>query len=105
MREIRVPYDNEIVLRVPAGEAASEPLLSVVIPAMDEAAVVGEFLDWCRVGIDKARIAAEIIIVDSSSDRTGTSLLPGAHACSGRPGAGSDRPISTRFPSCAAGTC
>jgi glycosyltransferase involved in cell wall biosynthesis len=75
MREIRVPYDNEIVLRVPAGETASEPLLSVVIPAMDEEAVVGEFLDWCRVGINKARIAAEIIIIDSSSDRTGEIAL------------------------------
>jgi hypothetical protein len=73
--EIRVPYDNEIVLRVPAGEAVSEPLLSVVIPAMDEEAVVGEFLDWCRVGIENARIAAEIIIVDSSSDRTGEIAL------------------------------
>ncbi len=71
MREIRVPYDNQIVLRVLDGEAASEPLLSLVIPAMDEAAVVGEFLDWCRVGIDKARIAAEIVIVDSSIYRTG----------------------------------
>jgi len=74
-REIRVPYDDEIVLRVPAGEAASEPLLSIVIPALDEAAVIGEFLGWCREGIAKAGIAAEIIIVDSSSDRTGEIAL------------------------------
>jgi hypothetical protein len=56
IREIRVPYDTEIVLRVPDGEAPCVPLLSMVIPAMDEEAVVGEFLDWCRVGIDRARI-------------------------------------------------
>jgi hypothetical protein len=56
VRDIRVPYDVEIVLRVPAVEAASEPLLSIVIPAMDEEAVIGEFLDWCREGIAKAGI-------------------------------------------------
>jgi hypothetical protein len=83
LREIRVPYDNEILLRVPAGEAAAEPLLSIVIPAMDEEAVIGEFLGWCREGIANAGIAAEIIIVDSSSDRTGEiALAEGARVLS-----------------------
>lgn len=75
VHEIRVPYDSDIVLRVPAVEAASEPRLSIVIPAMDEEAVIGEFLDWCSEGIDGAGIFAEIIIVDSSSDRTGDIAL------------------------------
>jgi hypothetical protein len=105
IREIRVPYDSEIVLCVPAVEAASEPLLSIVIPAMDEEAVIGEFLDWCREGIDEVGIAAEIIIVDSSSDRTGDTPLPRMHASSGHPIADSGAPISTRFPSYAAGMC
>jgi glycosyltransferase involved in cell wall biosynthesis len=42
---------------------------------MDEEAVIGEFLDWCHQGIDEAGIAAEIIIIDSSSDRTGDIAL------------------------------
>ncbi len=65
MREIRVPYDNEIVLRAPAGEEASEPLLSIVIPAMDEEDVIGEFLDWCRTQLAQTRARTRVYRRDS----------------------------------------
>ena len=37
--------------------------------------MIGEFLDWCNEGIERAGVAADILIVDSSSDRTGEIAL------------------------------
>lgn len=47
-----------------------DPELSIVIPALDEEITIGQFVDWCQQGIEAAGIVAEILIVDSSSDRT-----------------------------------
>ena len=47
-----------------------EPLLSIVIPALNEEITIGQFIDWCHTGIAKAAIKAEILIIDSSRDRT-----------------------------------
>jgi hypothetical protein len=46
------------------------PLLSIVIPALNEEITIGHFIDWCHAGIAAAGIKAEIVIVDSSTDRT-----------------------------------
>jgi glycosyltransferase involved in cell wall biosynthesis len=46
------------------------PVLSIVIPALNEELVVGTFMDWCREGLEKAGISGEVIIIDSSTDRT-----------------------------------
>ena len=64
----------EVVLVVPQGDVA-DPQISIVIPALDEERVIGEFLDWCTEGIEKAGVTAEILIVDSSTDRTGEIAL------------------------------
>lgn len=45
-------------------------MLSIVVPALNEEGVVGTFMDWCHEGLAKAGIAGEIVIVDSSTDRT-----------------------------------
>ncbi len=45
-------------------------LLSIVIPALNENLTIETFVDWCHEGIAKANIAAEILIIDSSSDDT-----------------------------------
>jgi glycosyltransferase involved in cell wall biosynthesis len=66
--------DAEIVLVVPPDDI-TDPQVSIVIPALDEEGVIGEFLDWCNEGIEKAGVAAEILIIDSSSDRTGEIAL------------------------------
>ncbi|MDP6786187.1 MAG: glycosyltransferase family 2 protein [Rhodospirillales bacterium] len=66
--------DDETVLVVPPDDV-TEPQVSIVIPALDEERVIGAFLDWCNEGIEKAGVAAEILIVDSSSDRTGEIAL------------------------------
>lgn len=47
-----------------------EILLSIVIPALNERLTIETFVDWCHEGISKANIAAEILIIDSSSDNT-----------------------------------
>ena len=64
-----LPWDDEAVLLIPPGDVA-DPEISIVIPAFDEEPVIGEFMDWCREGIEKAGVSAEILIVDSSSDLT-----------------------------------
>ncbi len=63
------PTGPDQALLLPADDEPA-PVLSIVIPAMNEEAVIGEFMDWCHEGIAKTGVAAEILIIDSSSDRT-----------------------------------
>ena len=67
--ESEVRLDPETRLLVPKNDVA-RPELSIVIPALDEEITVGEFVDWCRQGLDAAGVAGEVLIVDSSTDRT-----------------------------------
>jgi glycosyltransferase involved in cell wall biosynthesis len=46
------------------------PLVSIVVPAMNEELTIGDFVDACQEGLRKAKVQGEILIVDSSSDRT-----------------------------------
>ncbi|MEI7624419.1 MAG: glycosyltransferase family 2 protein, partial [Actinomycetes bacterium] len=57
--ELLVPLDDE-----------SDPELSIVIPAMDEELTISDFLAWCREGLQRSGVRGEILIVDSSADRT-----------------------------------
>jgi glycosyltransferase involved in cell wall biosynthesis len=61
--------DPELRLLIPAQDVES-PELSIVVPALDEQLTIGDFVDWCTQGLAKAGIAGEVLIVDSSSDRT-----------------------------------
>ena len=61
--------DGELVLRVPDNDVA-DPELSIVIPALNEQLTIGKFVDWCFEGLRQAKIRGEILIIDSSSDRT-----------------------------------
>ena len=47
--------DPDVRLLVPANDVA-EPELSIVIPALDEEVTVGEFVDWCRQGLEAAGV-------------------------------------------------
>src|SRR5947209_1342777 len=49
--------------------------VSVVVPALNEEITVGEFVDWCKQGLDKAGVVGQILIVDSSTDRTAEIVL------------------------------
>ena len=44
--------------------------VSIVVPALNEELTIGEFVSWCREGLSKIDGDGEIIIVDSSTDRT-----------------------------------
>ncbi len=60
---------HDVELLVPADDV-SQPELSIVVPALDEELTIGDFVDWCREGLDRAGIRGEILIIDSSTDRT-----------------------------------
>jgi glycosyltransferase involved in cell wall biosynthesis len=61
--------DPELQLQVPSHDVAN-PEFSIVIPALNEEKTVGEFVEWCQQGLTGAGVLGEILIVDSSSDRT-----------------------------------
>ena len=62
------PEKTELLL--PAGASVSPVEISIVVPAMNEKITVGEFVDWCREGLQNAAVSGQILIVDSSSDET-----------------------------------
>ncbi len=68
--------DPDVHLLVPDGDVDS-PEVSIVIPAVNEELTVSEFLSWCHEGLRDAGAAGEIIIVDSSTDRTPELALAG----------------------------
>lgn len=45
-------------------------LISIVVPTLNEELTIGEFIDWCSEGIQKAGVIGQILIVDSSTDST-----------------------------------
>jgi Glycosyl transferase family 2 len=54
-----------------APEAALEPVeVSIVVPCLNEEITIGEFVDWCIEGLVAAGVSGEVLIVDSSSDRS-----------------------------------
>ncbi|HEV3189840.1 MAG TPA: glycosyltransferase family 2 protein [Polyangiaceae bacterium] len=61
--------DPEVRLHVPADDVAS-PELSIVVPALNEELTIGEFVEWCKEGLRKAKVVGEVLIVDSSTDST-----------------------------------
>jgi glycosyltransferase involved in cell wall biosynthesis len=61
--------DPDVVLHIPEDDV-DDPELSIVIPAADEQLTVGEFVEWCKQGLEDAGIVGEVLIVSSSQDRT-----------------------------------
>ncbi len=55
---------------LPQNAMSDDVELSIVIPAMNEEITVGEFMEWCKEGIERAAVTAQILIVDSSTDNT-----------------------------------
>jgi glycosyltransferase involved in cell wall biosynthesis len=61
--------DPAVQLRLPEDDVA-DPEVSIVIPALDEELTVREFVAWCKQGLEEAGVSGEVLIVDSSTDRT-----------------------------------
>lgn len=66
--------DDELILFTPRNDVA-DPELSIVIPALNEELTVGMFVDWCMTGLAEAGISGEVLIIDSSTDRTTETAL------------------------------
>jgi glycosyltransferase involved in cell wall biosynthesis len=64
-----VPHDPEIELLVPENDV-SDPVLSIVIPALNESLTIQDFVAWCHEGLRDAGVRGEILIIDSSTDDT-----------------------------------
>ena len=54
-----------------------DPEVSIVVPAVNEELTISEFVDWCQQGLRAAEVRGEILIVDSSTDRTPELALAG----------------------------
>jgi glycosyltransferase involved in cell wall biosynthesis len=63
----RAPEATELF--IPANDCA-DPEVSLVVPALNEEITIGTFVDWCLEGLAKAGVKGEVLIVDSSKDRT-----------------------------------
>jgi glycosyltransferase involved in cell wall biosynthesis len=55
---------------VPQHPVSDEVEVSIVVPALNEAVVIGEFIDWCKQGLTTADVHGQILIIDSSNDNT-----------------------------------
>lgn len=63
------PFDPEITVLIPENDVL-DPEISLVVPAMNEAITIAEFVAWCHEGLARAGVRGEIVIVDSSTDAT-----------------------------------
>jgi len=61
--------DPALQLLVPEADA-SHPEISIVVPALNEELTIGDFVEWCKEGFARTGVVGEILIVDSSTDRT-----------------------------------
>jgi glycosyltransferase involved in cell wall biosynthesis len=61
--------EHTLHLLLPANDE-SDPEVSIVIPALNEESTISDFVLWCREGLERAETRGEILIVDSSTDRT-----------------------------------
>ncbi len=55
---------------VSAPLAPGKRFVSIVVPCLNEELCIGEFVDWCHEGLRKAGVAGEVLIIDSSTDRS-----------------------------------
>jgi glycosyltransferase involved in cell wall biosynthesis len=69
-----LPVDT---LLLPQNESAAIPELSIVIPALNEEITISEFVAWSLQGLREADIDGEILIIDSSTDRTAELAVAG----------------------------
>jgi glycosyltransferase involved in cell wall biosynthesis len=55
---------------MPAGGEPRPVDVSIIVPSLNEEITVGEFVDWCKQGLERAGVTGQILIVDSSTDKT-----------------------------------
>src|SRR6266446_8086306 len=60
---------------VPGNAARDGVELSIVVPALNEEITVGEFVEWCREGLERAGVVGQVLVIDSSTDDTAKIVL------------------------------
>src|SRR5450755_821429 len=60
---------------VPGNASLGNVELSIVVPALNEEITVGEFIEWCKEGLESAGVNGQVLIVDSSTDDTARIVL------------------------------
>jgi glycosyltransferase involved in cell wall biosynthesis len=60
---------------VPENAARASTELSIVVPALNEEITVGEFVEWCKEGLERAGVNGQVLIIDSSTDDTARIVL------------------------------
>ena len=73
---IAAPNRSDVQLLLPKDDVDG-PELTILVPAMNEELTVADFVAWCHEGIREAGVVGEILIVDSSTDRTAEIALAG----------------------------
>lgn len=66
----------DVRLLVPASNVDA-PEVTILVPALNEELTIGQFVEWCQQGIAASGARVEILIVDSSTDRTEEIALAG----------------------------
>jgi len=61
---------DQIEHLIPPGSQPGPVDVSIVVPSLNEEITVGEFVDWCKEGLEHAGVRGQILIVDSSTDKT-----------------------------------
>lgn len=61
---------NADTVAAPLASAPIKGFVSIVVPALNEELTIGRFIAWCQEGLKSAGVNGEILIIDSSSDRT-----------------------------------
>ena len=74
--DARPAGDPDVRLLVPANDVGS-PEVTILIPAVNEELTITEFVAWCHEGLRGAGAVGEILIVDSSTDRTAELAVAG----------------------------
>ncbi len=57
---------TQILVQPQASEQS--PLVTILVPCLNEKLVIAEFVDWCFAGLKAAGVHGDVLIVDSSTD-------------------------------------
>jgi glycosyltransferase involved in cell wall biosynthesis len=61
---------NYPVIAEPPRKNFKKPIVTILIPTLNEEITILRFIDWVHQGLQNASISGEILIVDSSTDQT-----------------------------------
>jgi len=76
LSDLAAAAGSDVQLLLPENDV-KDPELTILVPAMNEELTVGDFVAWCHEGFREAGVVGEILIADSSTDRTVEIALAG----------------------------